>query len=93
MQSSYIPKYKELQHQNKNSQHSMRFVFIFHGLWALNTVFIFIYMGPLTIPPLANSRVSAQQSPGRRGRRSPSDSLPGGGGLQGYFKANCGTLR
>ena len=43
--------------------------------------------------PLANSRVSARRSPGWGGGRSPSDSLPGvGGALQGYFKANCGTL-
>ena len=33
--------------------------------------------------PLAISHISA--------RWSPSDGLPGGGGLQEYFKANCGT--
>ena len=34
----------------------------------------------LPFPPLANSRVSAERSPGGGGRRSPSDGLPGGGG-------------
>ena len=42
----------------------------------------------LHIPPapLANSRVSARRSPGWGGRRSPSDGLPGGGGIARVFQ-------
>ena len=45
-------------------------------------------------PPLANSRVRARWSPGWGGGdgRQVTVSRGGGGGLQGYFKANCGTL-
>ena len=47
-------------------------------------------------PPLANSRVSAQRSPGWGGGGGADGRQVtvsrGGGGLQGYFKANCGTL-
>ena len=44
-------------------------------------------------PPLQTPGLARDGLPGGGGRRSPSDGLPGGGGrLQGYFKANCGTL-
>ena len=43
-------------------------------------------------PPLANSRVSARRSPGWGGGDGRQVTVSrGGGGLQGYFKANCGT--
>ena len=45
-------------------------------------------------PPLQSPGVARDGLPGGGGRRSPSDGVPGGGGgaLQGYLKANCGTL-
>ena len=45
---------------------------------------------PLQTPGLARDGIPG----GGEGGRSPSDGLlwEGGGGLQGYFKANCGTL-
>ena len=47
-----------------------------------------------TPPPLQSPGVARDGLPGGGGRRSPSDGVPGGGGgrLQGYLKANSGTL-
>ena len=44
-------------------------------------------------PPLQSPGVARDGLPGGGGGRSPSDGVPGGGGrVQGYLKANCGTL-
>ena len=46
-----------------------------------------------TLPPLAKSQGSARRSPGWGGGDGYQVTVSrGGGGLQGYLRANCGTL-
>ena len=56
------------------------------SVWGLMKHSSSILQNNVPSPPLANSRDSVRRSPGGGGRRSPSDGLPGGGGIARVFQ-------